>query len=98
MAATLCTQRVLVEQVALLGPSARIADHAGGAAGQRDRVVAGQLEPPQHDQTDQIAVWRLSADRIHAVVQRQRAGRQTLGQRGAIGRVVDQAAGVEIGE
>ena len=48
-------QRLVVEQIALLGTPAGIADHAGRSAGERDRLVPGVLEPTQHDQTDQVA-------------------------------------------
>ena len=44
--------RGVVEERALVGPTARITDHAGGATSQGDGPVAGVLEPPQHDQAD----------------------------------------------
>jgi hypothetical protein len=61
-------------------------------------VVAGVLKPSQHDQTDQIARVEAVGGRIHAVVQRHCAALQTLGECLPIRGVVDQSAGVEIGQ
>ena len=58
-----------------------IADHPGGAAGQRDRPVAGVLEAAEHDQPDQVAVVQARRRRVAAVVEGDRA----LGQPGARG-------------
>ena len=73
MAATLARQRLVVEQVALLGAPARVADHARGAAGQGDRPVPGVLEAAQHEQADQVADVQAVGGRVAAVVQRDRA-------------------------
>ena len=47
ISATLWRQLVAREQVALLGLAARVADHAGRPAGQRERAMPGELEPAQ---------------------------------------------------
>ena len=57
-------ERVDVEQVALLGAAPGVADHPGGPAGQGDRAVAGILEPPQHEQPDQVAVVQAGGGRV----------------------------------
>ena len=43
------------EQIAFLALAAGIADHAGRAADDGDRRVAGLLEAPQHQQRQQMA-------------------------------------------
>ena len=91
-------ERVVVEQVALLGAPARVADHAGRPAGQGDRHVAGVLEAAQHDQPDQVAVVQAVGRRVAAVVDGDRPAGQAGGERVAVGRLLDEAAGVEIGE
>ena len=61
IAGNVAAQRVVVEQVALVGASTGIADHSRGAPRQSDRRVPVCLEAAQGDEADQIAVWRLSA-------------------------------------
>ena len=63
-------EHVVVEQVALLGATARVADHARGAAGQGDRTVAGILEAAQRDEPDQVADVQAVGRRIAPVVDR----------------------------
>ena len=70
----------------------------GGAAGERDRVVAGELEAAQHDLADQVADVEPVGRRVEADVDADRAVGEALGQRVAVGGVVDEAAGVEVGE
>ena len=75
-----------------------VSDHPGGTAGQRDRMVARELESPQHHQADQVARVEAVGGRIDAVVQGDRTGDQPVGQGEAVGAVMDQPAGVEIGQ
>ena len=89
---------VVVEQVALLRSAARIADHAGRSPGQRDRPVAGVLEAAQRDQPDQVADVEAVGGRVASVVDRHRAVGHLGPQELAIGRVVDEVAGLEIGD
>ena len=60
--------------------------------------VPGVLEPPQHDQPDEVAVVEAVGGRVAAVVERDR----TLGEAGRegvpVGRVVEQPTRVEVGE
>ena len=95
-------ERGVVEQVALLGPSARIADHARRTTSQGDRPVTGHLETAQHDQPDQVAGMQAVGGRVAAVVD---ADRTLLVARGharpeelTVGAVVDQATRFEIGD
>jgi hypothetical protein len=46
---------VAVEQVALLGATARVTDHPRGAAGERERLVTGELEAPQTELAHEVA-------------------------------------------
>ena len=82
MAATLALSVVLVEEVALLGAAARVADHAGRPAGQRERPVAGVLEAAQDQQTDEVADVEAVGGGVAAVVERDRSLGQPGGQRG----------------
>ena len=89
---------VVVEQVALLGATARVADHPGRSTGQRDRPVAGVLEAAQRDQPDQVADVQAVGRRIAPVVDRDRTVGDLGPQELAIGRVVDEVARLEIGD
>ena len=99
MRSTLWSSVSIVEQVALLGAAAGIADHAGGAAGQRERPVAGAWKRRSvqlADQVPDVAGSRRSGSKpivepAWPVGQPGRAARTT------VGRVVDEAAGVEVG-
>ena len=91
-------QRRLVEEVALLAAPAGVADHAGGAAGEGDRPVAGVGEAAQHEQADEVADVQAVGGRVAPVVERDRALGEPGGQRLPVGGVVDQATGVEVGE
>ena len=91
-------ERGVVEQVALLRAPARVADHARRSPGQGDRHVTGVLEPAQHDQPDQVAVVQAVGRRVAAVVDGDRTACQAGGERVTVGRLLDQAAGVEVGE
>ena len=63
-------ERLLVEEVALLGAAAGVADHAGGAADQGHGPVAGLLEAAQHQQPEQVADVEAVGGGIAAVVER----------------------------
>ena len=58
----------------------------------------GVLEPPQDQQPDQVADVQAVGRRVAAVVERQRPRGQAIGQRLAVGRVVHEAAGLEVVE
>ena len=60
------------QQIALGGLARRIADHAGGAAGQCDGVVAGELEAPQHELAHEVPDMEAVAGRVEAAVERDR--------------------------
>ncbi len=98
MPAMLWSSVVAVEQVALLAPSAGIADHARGAAGERVGPMAGELEAAQRDLTEQVADVEAVGRRIEPDVDTDGTGRQASGQRGPVGRVLHEAAGLELGE
>lgn len=49
------TQGLAVEKVALLAAAAGVAHHPGGATGQDDRAVSGELEASQHHLAEQVA-------------------------------------------
>ena len=91
-------QRVVVEQVALLAAPARVADHAGGAAGQRERAVAGELEAAHEQLADEVTDVQRVGRRIEPDVQADVALGQPRRECVAIGGVVDEPAGVEFGE
>src|SRR6202035_1938708 len=91
-------QGLRVEQVPLLGPAARVADHPGRAAGQGDRVVPGVSEAPQHQEADEVADVEGVRARVAAVVHADRASLNPVAQRVAVGAVLDEAPGLEVGE
>ena len=63
-------QRVAVEQVALVGPAARVADHARGPAGQRVGAMAGELEPLERHLAEQVADVEAVGGRVEAARRR----------------------------
>ena len=91
-------QRLEVEQVALLGTTARVADHARGPAGQRERAVPGELEATQEQLADEVADVQRVRRGIEADVDAGVALGQPGRERVAVGGLVDQATGVEVGQ
>ena len=91
-------ERLGVEEVAFLRHPTGVADHARGAAGEHDRIVARELEAPERDLADQVAGVERIARRVESDVDADGAVREPLGQRIAIGGVVDEAASVEVSE
>ena len=87
---------VAVEQVALLAAAAGVADHAGGAAGQRERTVPGQLEPAQPELAHEVADVQGVGRRVEPDVDPDRPCRQPGPQDVAVRRVVHEAARLEI--
>ena len=84
------------EQHALLRLAARIADHAGAAADQRDRRMAGALQARQRHHRQQRPDVQARGGRIEADVGRDALAREQLGQ--PVGRVGDQPAPGELVE
>ena len=87
---------VAVEQVAFLAAAAGVADHAGGAAGQRDRTVTRKLEPAQPELAHQMADVQGVSRRVEPDVDPDRSFRQPRPQDVAVRRVVHEAARLEI--
>ena len=84
-----------VEQLALVLLAPRVADHARAASRERDRRVAGVLEPPQGAQLQQVAHVEAVGARVEAGVDGQPRLVETRRQLG-IGHLVDQAAEGEV--
>ena len=78
--------------------AARVADHAGRAAGQRERPVAGELEAAQPELAHQVADVQRVGGRIEADVDADRSARRGAARARLVGRVVDEPTGVEVGE
>ena len=57
------------EEIALGRLAARVADHAGGAARERDGAMAGQLEPAQDEEADEVAEVEAVGGRVEADVE-----------------------------
>ena len=91
-------QRVVVEQVALVGPAARITDHPGCAARESDRSVTSVLEPTQHDQPDQVADVEAVGGGVAAVVDRYGTIANRSAERLTVGGVVDEVARLEFSD
>ena len=73
-----------------------VADHAGGAADQEVRRVAGVLQPARGGQLEQVAHVETGGGRVEADIEPHAPGRQGLAQRGEVRRVGDQAAPLEV--
>ena len=87
--------RLEVEQLALVLLAARVADHAGAAAGEGDRPVAGLLEPAQRAQLEEVAHVEAVRRRVEAGVDREAGLVEPLRELG-VGHLVDQAAEGEV--
>jgi hypothetical protein len=68
-------------ELALGGLEARVADHAGGAADQGDRLVAGFLEALEDEHGDQVAEVQAVRRRVEAAIERYRFLSQQLVER-----------------
>lgn len=86
------------QQVALGRLAGGIADHPGGAAGQRQRLVAGELEAAQHQLAHQMPDVQAVRGRIEAAVERDRPLGEPLAQAVEIRAVGDQVAVFEVGD
>ena len=91
-------ERVPVEQVALLAATAGVADHPGGTAGQRERSVTGQLQPAQRELPEQVPDVEAVGGRVEADVDADRSLGQPGGEGLPVGRVLHEAAGLQLGE
>ena len=76
----------------------RVTDHAGGAADQDVRRVAGQLQPTRGGELDEVAHVQARSGRVEADIEPHAPGREGLAQRAEVGRVGDQAAPHEVVE
>jgi hypothetical protein len=85
-------------QVALGGFAGRIADHARGAAGESEHVMAGELEAAERDLAHEMADVKRVAGRIEAAIDRERALREALGERAFVGAIGDEAAPFQVFE
>ena len=98
MPATLACELLDGEQVPLFALAAGVADHAGRAADQGDRPVAGLLKAAEQHHRQQRADVQAVAGGVEAGVERPRLagepGAELLGVRG----LVDEAAEGEVGE
>lgn len=90
---------VFGEELAFLGFAAGVADAAGGAAGDGDGVVAGELEAAEGDEGDETAGVETIGGGVEAAVEGDWVVEETLGEPagavtgfGAAGVVVDEAA------
>ena len=90
--ATLAWIAVLGEQLARLVLEAGIADLAGAAAHQHDRLVAGLLEPAQQHDLHQAADVQRRRGRIEADIAGHDLPRSKRVERGRVGHLVDIAA------
>ena len=76
----------------------RVTDHAGGAADQDVRRVAGRLQPARGGQLDEVAHVQARSGRVEADIEPHAPGREGLAQCAEVGRVGDQAAPHEVVE
>ena len=69
---------------------ARVADHAGGAAGEHDRAVSGALKAPQRQQRHQVSGVQAGRGGVEAGVHRRRPAPGFGSQRIEVGGLRDQ--------
>ena len=79
-----------------LGGGPRVADQAGGAADQDDRLVTGSLQRPQHHELEQVADVQALRGGVEAGVVGDRPLGQVLAQGGLVGALGDQPAAVQL--
>ena len=78
-----------IEQVALVGPEARIANHAGGSASQGHRSMTGVLKAPEGQKGNQVTNVEAVGRGIESAIEGYRAGVEALPQRTQVGAVLD---------
>ncbi|MOA02672.1 hypothetical protein D3C78_1221360 [compost metagenome] len=82
-------------QLALGGLEARVADHAGGAADEGDRAVAGLLEAAQYQHRYQVAEVEAVGGRVEAAIQGHTFLSQQFVECRRVGLLGDQAASLQ---
>ena len=87
----IATQRIGIEQVALVGTTGRITDHSGRPSGKGDRPVAEVLKPPKQEQGDEIADVETVGRRVEPAVQGDRTLVEATAQLGLVGHVLDES-------
>lgn len=91
-------KRVSVEKISLFTAAAGIADHTCCASGKNDRPMPSQLEPTEHDLTQKISRVQRICCRIEPDIHPDRTRRESLRERRAVCRVVDETSKFKIGE
>src|SRR5690606_27740111 len=84
------------QQVALLGLAARIPHHPGRPAGERERLVAGELEPSQAELAEQVPDVQRIGGRVEPDVDPDRPFRQPGPEELQVRRIVDQPTRGEV--
>jgi len=74
------------------GPAAGVADLPGGPADQQQRAVPGALEPAGGDDLHEVTDVQRRGGGIEAHIERDPLAGERLGQRGRVGRILDQSA------
>ena len=77
---------------------ARVADHAGGAAGQHDRPMACPLKPPQRQQRDEVSGVQARCGGVEARIDGDRSGFQLGRQRIPVGGLRNQSTPLQLVE
>ena len=85
-------ERLAIEQVALVGTTRRIPDHAGRTTGQGDRTMTEVLKAMQQQQRHEIADMKAVGGRVEAAIQGDRTCLEPGPERSVVGGVLDQAA------
>jgi hypothetical protein len=86
------------EEVAFLAASARISDHPGRATDERHRLMSGGGHTTEEDQRHEMPDVEAVGGGVEPGVDPAARGRQPSPQASGVGRLVDEAAGLEIGE
>ena len=76
----------------------RVADHAGGTAGQHDRPVPGPLEAPQRQQRDEVPGVQARCGGVETRIDGDRSGFQLGRQRIPVGGLGNQSTPLQLVE
>jgi hypothetical protein len=85
-----------IEKISFFTTTTGVANHSGCSARKHDWTMTCQLETPQHHLPQKVASMQRIGSGVKAHIDADGPLVQTLNESRPIGRVVDQASGVEV--
>jgi hypothetical protein len=89
-------ERFAIEKISFFATTTGVAHHSCCSTSEHDWTMTCQLETPQHHLTKKVASMQRIGSGVKAHIYADGPLVQTLDESGPIGRVVDQASGVEV--